>query len=78
MSTRRPRRPVRQLPADAAWLTTEEVANLTGIPANTLKYWRTMEGKGPPFRRVNHRLVRYHLAAVEAWLAQQPGGGQVA
>lgn len=50
------------------WLSTEEVAELLGIEANTLRTWRETPGKGPAFSRVSSRIVRYHIMSIEAWL----------
>jgi hypothetical protein len=33
-------------------------------------------GKGPEFRRFGHRTVRYNVEAFEAWIAEQPRGGE--
>jgi excisionase family DNA binding protein len=46
-------------------LSTEELATRTGIPAETLRYWRQL-GKGPAYMRLG-RAIRYRLADVEAW-----------
>ena len=46
-------------------LTTEELAERLGIPAETVKRWRKV-GDGPPYLHVGKH-VRYRLADVEAW-----------
>ena len=51
-----------------------EVANLMGVRVSTLRKWRVLR-KGPPFRRLAGRAVRYDLALCRAWLAAQPAGG---
>ena len=47
-----------------------EVAELTGVPVETLKYWRAHR-KGPRSYRLEGARVVYDLADVEAWLAEQ-------
>ena len=47
-----------------------EVSALTGVPAETLKYWRP-RGKGPRWYRLEGARVVYDLADVETWLSQQ-------
>ena len=46
-------------------LTTAELADRTGIPAETFRYWRAM-GRGPTYLKLG-RVIRYRLADVEAW-----------
>jgi excisionase family DNA binding protein len=46
-------------------LTTEELSERTGIPAETLRSWRT-QGKGLAYMRLG-RLIRYRLADIEQW-----------
>lgn len=47
----------------------EEVAALTGIPANTLRYWRATD-TGPKSARLGRRVV-YREADVIAWIDAQ-------
>lgn len=56
-------------PATPAWLTPKQAAALLVIHPDTLRRYRR-EGSGPPFARFG-RVVRYQLAAVEAWLQQR-------
>lgn len=49
----------------ARYLTTEELHERTGIPAETLRRWRR-HGQGPVPSKFG-RSVRYQLADVEAW-----------
>lgn len=51
------------------YLTTSEVAESTGIPAATLRYWRSI-GKGPRSFNMG-RNVYYSPADVEGWVNQQ-------
>ena len=53
------------------YLTTEELAALTKIPAETLRWWRR-RGDGPRSERLG-RHVRYPLSEVRAWLADPQG-----
>lgn len=46
-------------------LTTDELADRLGIPANALKKWRAIND-GPPYIRVG-KYVRYRERDVEAW-----------
>jgi hypothetical protein len=43
----------------------------------TLRTWRK-KGIGPPWRKINGKLIRYSLAELVAWVKSQPGGGQAA
>ena len=47
------------------FLNTAQTAHYLGISARTLEALRE-RGEGPPFRK-HGRLVRYHIAEVEAW-----------
>lgn len=52
------------------WYTTEEVAELMGVDASTLRRWRTAKPpQGPPFTRLSSRVTMYSAHDVEAWLA---------
>ena len=45
------------------------VSQMTGVSANTLRYWRCI-GEGPPSFKIGRR-VAYRRAEVEKWLAEQ-------
>ena len=47
----------------------DEVHERTGIPVNTLRYWRHL-GTGPRSYRLGRRVV-YDAADLDAWLAEQ-------
>lgn len=51
--------------AAALYLTTEELSERTGIPAETFRYWRKL-GRELPYEKFG-RLVRYRITHVEAW-----------
>lgn len=48
-----------------------------GVKIETLRTWRKRRC-GPPWRKINGRLVRYSLADLMAWVDSQPGGGSLA
>lgn len=50
-------------------MTAAELSAYLGVPVPTLYRWRT-RGEGPQGIRVG-RHVRYHRAAVRAWLAER-------
>lgn len=49
------------------WLSVDELAGLLDVPKETVYQWNR-KGSGPEVTRVG-RHVRYHRAAVDAWLA---------
>lgn len=49
-----------------SFLTPEQLATRLGIKVQTLAVWRS-RGGGPPFTKLGS-LVRYEVAAVDAWL----------
>ncbi|WP_431839707.1 helix-turn-helix transcriptional regulator [Gordonia hongkongensis] len=51
------------------FLTTLEVAELTGIPTGTLRYWRH-RGEGPPSFRLGRRVV-YRAERLWDWIDAQ-------
>lgn len=54
------------------WYTTEEVADLIGVDASTLRRWRTARPpQGPPFVRLTSRVTMYSVPDVQAWLASR-------
>jgi len=46
------------------------------VPEGTLAQWRS-QLRGPPYIKLEGRLVRYRLADLEAWLARQTVGMEV-
>lgn len=50
-------------------LTVTQVAEETGIPAGTLRYWRHA-GTGPESFKLGRRVV-YKRSAIDAWIAAQ-------
>ena len=50
-------------------MTLAELAEMLGIPVNTLYGWRC-RGEGPPGYRIG-RHIRYRRTAVEEWLETQ-------
>jgi predicted DNA-binding transcriptional regulator AlpA len=59
-----------QSAAPRTLLRIEEVAELTGVPVSTLRYWRYRDqGEGPPMFRLGRRVVAY-ADDVHAWVAK--------
>jgi excisionase family DNA binding protein len=50
-------------------LTTDEVAELTGLSRETLAQWRWLK-KEIPFVRLGKKCVRYRESDIDAWLAK--------
>jgi len=48
-------------------LTVQQVSELTGISVETLNQWRSLR-KGPPFLKIEGRLVRYRRADLVKYL----------
>ncbi|MGW7291862.1 helix-turn-helix transcriptional regulator [Streptomyces xiamenensis] len=54
------------------WYTTEEVADLIGVDASTLRRWRTMSPpQGPPFVALTSRITKYSIPDVQDWIASR-------
>lgn len=51
-------------------LTTPQAAALMGLRPNTLEIWRA-SGKGPVYRKLAGRAVRYVEAEILQWIADQ-------
>jgi predicted DNA-binding transcriptional regulator AlpA len=54
-------------------LAPEEAAEFLGIPKGTLAQWRSQR-RGPPFIKLESRLVRYRLAELEMYLERHTLG----
>jgi len=50
-----------------------EAAAILAAEVRTLRNWRAL-AKGPPFRKVGQRMVRYHRADLAEFVAQGRGG----
>ena len=59
--------PQRQPVLGGDFMTTEQVAELTGVATGTLKYWRHAN-KGPASFKLGTRVL-YRRSAVMAWIA---------
>lgn len=57
-------------------MTLAELADMLGVPVNTVYQWRA-RGEGPPGYRIG-RHVRYRRTAVETWLETQTDHQRVA
>jgi predicted DNA-binding transcriptional regulator AlpA len=53
----------------ARLLRTAEVSDQTGIPVNTLRWWRHV-GEGPPSFRLGKRIVVYPADELTRWIAR--------
>jgi predicted DNA-binding transcriptional regulator AlpA len=60
---------------DEAYWTDRQVANVFQISGATLRRWRTQR-KGPKYCRLGGS-IRYRVADVREWAANQPTGGEV-
>mgnify|MGYP001217342907 CR=1 FL=1 len=56
-------------PIISPWLTPSEAADYLRLDARSLETMRR-EGRGPKFSKVNHRIVRYHVDDLDAWLRE--------
>jgi len=52
------------------WLNTAQAADFLGCTSGTLKTWRC-RGTGPRFRAINHKLIRYHMDDLNAFVLGQ-------
>ena len=51
------------------WYSTDELAELLGVDASSVRRWRTSHpSQGPPLARLSSRRTIYSAADVEAWL----------
>jgi predicted DNA-binding transcriptional regulator AlpA len=51
------------------WYSTEELANLLGVDASSIRRWRTSQPvQGPPFVKLSSRVTVYSARDVERWL----------
>jgi len=48
-----------------------------GVDFETVRGWRKRR-TGPPWKKINGKLIRYSLADLRAWVESQPAGGGVA
>ena len=53
------------------YLNSEQAAEYLGISAATLKNWRK-RGDGPPFIKVNARVIRYLRCDLDVWMDTKP------
>ena len=49
---------------------TPGASQITGVPENTLKYWRT-KGEGPRYFKAGSKKVMYLVCDLEKWLTDQ-------
>ena len=60
----------RVLPEWPEWMSEETAARYMDTSQNTLNYWRA-HGKGPAFKRIGQRMVRYQKAELDAFMEAQ-------
>ena len=53
------------------FLTTRQVAELTGIPEATLRFWRHLGTTGPSSFALGPRRVVYRRSEIEEWISAQ-------
>lgn len=58
------------LPEWPEWMSPETAARYLDTSTNTLADWR-VKGKGPAFKRVGQRMVRYRRTDLDAFLEAQ-------
>ena len=51
-------------------LTTDEVAEMTGLSRETLAQWRSQK-RGIPYLKISRNCVRYRQADLDTWLADR-------
>jgi len=51
-------------------LTPREAAEILGVPEGTLAQWRSQR-RGPPYIKLEGRLVRYRTSDLEEWVSRQ-------
>ncbi len=56
------------------FLDQRQLSEMLAVPVRTLERWR-FERRGPRFRKMAGKLVRYELGSVLEWIEQQEGGG---
>lgn len=65
-----PESPQPQAPLLTRLLTTEDVAEITGLSPETLAQWRWLK-KEIPYVRLGTKCVRYRQSDIDAWLAKR-------
>ncbi len=60
------------LPAPGELVDEREAAAILGIAVATLRNWRALR-KGPPYRKIGSRVVRYHVADLAAYQTVMAG-----
>jgi excisionase family DNA binding protein len=58
------------LAAPPRLLSTEEVAEQTGLSVQTLAQWRSQK-KGMPYVKISRNCVRYRQSDLDGWLAER-------
>lgn len=54
------------------FMSTDQLAELIGVDASTLRRWRTAEPpEGPPFISISERVTKYCRSDVRQWIVQR-------
>lgn len=53
---------------DEQLLTTEQVADITGIARATFEGWRCRKNGGPPFIKMGPQIIRYRWGTLRDWM----------
>lgn len=69
MTTPRRRAPRTQPGPNSEFMSTDQVAEMTGVNSTTLRYWRHIDS-GPSSFRLGARVL-YRRNAVQAWIREQ-------
>jgi hypothetical protein len=64
--------PFQMLPSPGELVDELEAAAILDSAVRTLRNWRAL-GKGPKYRKIGQRLVRYHRADLAAFIAGDAG-----
>ena len=65
------------LPSPGDLVDEHHAATILGVSVQTLRNWRWAD-KGPRYRKIGQRLVRYHRADLAAFIETGNGGRAVA
>lgn len=52
-------------PSERTWITPREAAKALGVSLSCLRKWRG-QGKGPAWRRLSYRTIRYDARTLES------------
>ena len=58
------------IPIEAPFLSEQQAAQYLRVSVKSLQRWR-FDHKGPAYAKLNGKLIRYHQADLDEWMAQQ-------